>query len=175
MKFYVERIICDSYDKVEKHLFTFNPNSQNTKAFNEKILAVNDMYGWLYEQGILKRISFEFKDYSDVTYFAFDVEDLKPYRSQMERCGIKNAKLAVVHIFDIQYTPCFYSGAIELSWTMQTYRDNGGCAGRSWECELIRHLDNKSAFEIWKTKEEKGVKEAIKQAFIVNDFEPSDL
>lgn len=170
-----KRIICDSYDKFEKHLLSNEFNKQNIDDFNKKISAVNNMYGWLYNQGILKKISFEFKDYSDVTYFAFDVEDLKPYRSQMECCGIQDAMLAVEHIFDVKYSPCLFSGAIELGWTMQTYRDNGGCIGKSWECELCKHLDGKSLHEIAKTRKEKGVKEAVKQAFSMYSFEPSDL
>lgn len=167
----MERIIVDSYIKGEKQLWTAAP----AEEFNRKIVAVNDMYGWLYAQGILKKVSFEFKDYSDVSFFAVDVKELSPYRAAMEQSGVKNARLAVEHIFDVEYTPCLYSGAIELSWTMFSYRDFDGTVGRSWECELCRHLDAVGVTDVAEIKDEKGIKEAVKYAFEISGFEPSDL
>jgi len=166
------RIISDVYCKDEKGVWDLNPENPKNQEFNRKIVAVNDMYGWLYEKGILRNVSFEFKDYPESTYFALDVKDLEPYRSEMEKCGVKDAELAVHHIFDKEYTPCIYSGAIELGWTMLTYRDTGGCIGKSWETEFVKHLSGNAAHEIYVLQNEKGVKAAVSKAFEFAEFEP---
>ena len=171
----MERIICDSYSKGEKNLFKFNPDSLDTQKFNQKIAAVNNMYGWLYDQGILQKVAFEIRDYSDVTYFAFDAKDLESYRDEMMQSGVQDADLAVAHIFDVDYQPCIYSGTIELSWTMRSYRDFDGTVGRSWECDLIRHLNSSAVLDVEAVKNEKGIKEAVKLMFELSGFEPSDL
>jgi GNAT superfamily N-acetyltransferase len=168
---FMERIICDSYQKGDKHLFDDDPNTE----FNQKIMAVNNMYGWLYEKGILRKVSFEFKDYSDITFFAFDAKELLPYRKAMEASGIDGAKLATEHIFDAEYSLCKYSGAIELSWTMFTYRDFGGTISRSWETDLCRHLNSPAVLDIRKAREQQGIKEAVKLSFELSGFEKSDL
>lgn len=167
----IERIICDCYEKQEKHIFGSDPNT----SFNQKILAVNNMYGWLYNKGILKEISFEFRNYSDIAYFAFDVADLEKYREAMMESGVEGAELAIQHIFDEKYSPCHYSGAIELGWTMMSYRDFSGTVSRDWECELSRHLDACTVLDVEKIKEEKGVKEAVRAMFEFSGFDPSDL
>lgn len=166
-----ERIICDNYQKGKKHIFGDDPNA----PFNQKIVAVNNMYGWLYNEGILKEISFELKDYSDITYFAFDVADLKKYRKMMEESGVEGAELAVQHIFDEKYSPCHYSGAIELSWTMMSYRDFGGTVGRDWECELSRYLASCAVLDVAEIRKKDGVKAAVKAMFDLSGFDPSDL
>ena len=171
----MERIIVDSLTKGEKRIWDLDKDDPRNQEFNRKIVAVNDMYAWLYAQGILRKVSFEFKDYSDSTYFALDVEDLKLYRRVMEQSGVKNADIAAQHIFDVEYSPCLFSGAIELSWTMFSYRDFDGTVGRSWECELCRHLDAVGVTDVAQIKDEKGIKEAVKHAFKISGFEPSDL
>lgn len=170
----MERIICDSFVKDEVKLWDLEPESVNTKTFNRKILAVNNMYMWLYEQGILDKIAFEMKDYTNITYFAFDVKNLEPYRNAMENCGVEDAAIAVQHIFDEKYSPCLYSGAIELTWTMFSYRDIDGTVGRSWECELCRHLNAGAVLDVGDIKEKQGVKAAVKHVFELSGFEPSN-
>lgn len=167
----MERIICDNYQKNGKHLFGEDP----TTEFNQKIVAINNMYGWLYEKGILEKRSFEFKDYSDITYFALDAQDLLPYRSAMEASGVEGAELATRHIFDVEYSPCLYSGAIELAWTMFSYRDFDGTVSRSWENELCRHMNSSAVLDVRKMKDERGVKEAVKLSFELSGFEKTDM
>lgn len=171
----MERIICDSFDKERAPVWKFDAESPKTKEFNRKIKAVNNMYDWLYEKGILEKISFEFKDYSDATYFSFDVKDLEPYRKDMENAGFEDTTLAVKHIFDIDYAPCIFTGAIELAWHMSTYRNIAGCVGSSRECSLVKQFNNKAASEVLSIKKDKGIKEAVKHAFVLAEFEPSDL
>lgn len=166
------RIISDTYIKGEKRIWDLDMDNPKNQEFNRKIIAVNEMYGWLYEKGILRQASFEFKDYSDVSFFALDVKDLEPYRSVMEQCGLKDAALAVHHIFDKEYTPCLYSGAIQLGWTMSTYRDVDGCIGRSWETDLIQHLNVGPIYDVLALQKEKGVKAAVSKAFELSEFEP---
>lgn len=171
----MERIICDTYVKGEKHVWSSDKDNPSNQEFNRKILAVNEMYGWLYEKGILRDISFEFKDYSDVTFFALDVKDLEPYRVDMAASGLKDVDVALQHIFDEYYTPCEYSGAIELGWTMRGYRDVDGTVSRSWECGLVKGLNTGSAYDVLSALEEHGVKAAVKAAFEFAGFEPSDI
>lgn len=171
----MERIICDTYVKGEKHTWSADKDDWSNQEFNRKILAVNAMYGWLYEKGILRDVSFEVRDYSDVTFFALDAKDLEPYREQMAASGLKDADVALWHIFDEYYTPCEYSGAIELGWTMMGYRDVDGCVGRSWECGLIKGLESGTVHDIQAVLYAKGVKEAVRAAFMAAGFEPSDI
>ncbi len=161
------RIICDTYTKGDKHLWGDNPHDE----FNQRIDAVNRMYGWLYEKGILNDVSFEFKDYEDAVYFAVDAKDLEPYRKEMEAAQIEGAALATRHIFDQDYTPCTYSGAIELGWTMMSYRDVDGCVGRSWECGLVKGLNTEGIYTVAKVRDEYGPKAAVKALFAQFDWD----
>lgn len=163
------RIISDSYIKGEKQIWGDDPKD----AFNQKILAVNNMYGWLYQQGILEKVSFVFKDYAEGTHFALNAKDLEPYRREMEECGAESAALAVHHIFDEEYTPCVYSGAITLGWTMSTYRDVDGCVGRSWECDLIKCLNTEGIYDIANIRDEQGVKAAVVALYSQFDWNPT--
>lgn len=163
----MERVICDIYFKGEKKLFGEDP----TTPFNQKIEAVNNMYGWLYDSGILKNISFKYEDLNDSTYFAFDAENLKPYRKEMESCLFTGAELACRHIFDEKYSPCLYSGAIQLGLPMQTYRDNSGTVSRSWECDLVQTLNTVNADEIYHILKEKGPAEAVTAVFDKYDWD----
>jgi len=153
----MSRIISDTYVKQNKQIWGEDPNTE----FNRKILSVNNMYGWLYEKGILEKTSFVFKDYEGTAYFAVNAKDLLPYREQMEKAEIGGAALAVQHIFDEPYTPCIYSGAIELGWTMRSYRSVDGCVGSSWECGLIQCLNIDGIYKIAEIKDELGVKAAV--------------
>ena len=166
-----KRIICDCYTKKEKRLLGDDPNT----PFNQKIVSVNNMYGWLYKEGILEKVAFEFKDYSDCTYFAFDVADLLPFREKMTESGVEDFACAIQHIFDENYSPCEYCGAITLGYLMQTYRDFDGTVSRGWECYLCENLASHTVLDVCQTKEEKGTKEAVKAAFDFAGFEPSDI
>lgn len=168
----IPRILCDQYDKGEKSIWDLDPDHPSTQEFNRKILAANRMYKWLYEQGILKSVSFEFKDYSNITYFALDTAELRPYRSQMENSGALDAGLAVHHIFDEKYTPCFYSGAFQIGWTMMTYRDTDGMVSQSWECGLVKQLQTSDVLEVLNIQRQKGVKAAVHAAFEICGFIP---
>lgn len=156
-----QRIICDKYIKSKKRIW----GNDADNPFNKKIVAVNNMYAWLYNQGILKEVSFEYIDDPDATYFAFDTESLKPYKDLMEHSGVVESALSIKHIFEEKYTPCLYTGAIELSWTMSTYRDNCGCVGKSWECCLARSFDNQAVQKAIEVKQNDGVKAAVSMLF----------
>lgn len=157
----MSRIISDTYIKQNKQTWGDDPNS----LFNRRILAVNNMYGWLYEKGILEKVSFVFKDYDGTAYFALNASDLLPYRKEMEKAQIDGAALAVRNIFDEPYTPCVYSGAIELGWTMSTYRSVDGMVGRSWECGMIQHLNTEGIYKISDIRDKLGVKAAVKALY----------
>lgn len=167
----MERIISDCYYKVDKPLLGPDPNTE----FNQTVSAVNAMYGWLYDQGILEKVSFAFKDYSNVSYFALDAKDLIPFRAQMERSGIYNAQKAVYAIFDEPYKPCLYSGTIEPGWTMATYREVDGSVGRSWETNLIQHLNTKGIYEVYDVLKNKGSRSAASRMFDLHTWFPSDI
>lgn len=156
-----ERIISDVYEKKDKRMYGDDP----TTPFNQRVLAVNAMYGWLYAKGILKAEAFAFVDYDDAVFFAMDVNDLLKYRAEMEASGCNNAALAVRYIFDEEYTPCIYSGAFQPGWLMHTYRDCGGCVGRSWECDMVKHLRGGPANEVAEERRTNGVKAAVKKLY----------
>ena len=166
----MDRILSDTFVKIEKKIYGDDPST----PFNQRILAVNEMYGWLYDRGILKNVSFVFKDFSDCTYFALDVKDLIPYRKNMEESGCKQADLAVQFIFDKEYTPCLFSGAFELGWMMNTYREfYKGSISRSWECDMVKHLPSSIAHDISKLRKEMGIKESVKAVYSHFNWEPS--
>lgn len=156
----MSRIICDAYYK-EKKLFGDNVQDE----FNQRISAVNQMYGWLYEKGILEKVCFEFHVFSNGVCFAFDTKDLEPYREEMAKSGFLGSVVAIRHIFDEPYSPCHYSGVIQPGWTMATYRDVDGIVDRSWECDLIKGLNTETIYAINKVKEERGIREAVKSLF----------
>ena len=83
------------------------------------------------------------------------------------------AALAVRYIFDEPCRPCIYSGAIELGWTMNTYRSVDGCVGRSWECSLIQELNTKAIYDIGDIRKEKGIKAAVKALYEKMDWNPT--
>lgn len=153
-----ERIIHDVYQKNKVSQFGDDPST----PFNTKVRAVNDMYGYLYNKGILKKESFVSKDYPDTFYFAVNTKALKPYREEMLNSGIENAELAVKHIFEEEYKPCVYCGAITLGWLMTTYRDTCGTVGRSWECYGCKVFETANVSKVAEVKRAKGVAEAVK-------------
>lgn len=163
------RIICDIYIKKDKKIWGDDIQDE----FNQRILAVNNMYGWLYEKGILEKASFEFKDYEEASYFALDAKDLLLYRSEMEKSGVTGAALATRHIFDEPYTPCSYSGAIELSWTMSSYRSVDGCVDRSWECGLVKNLDTTGIYDVAEVRDAQGVRAAVHALFSQFNWKPT--
>lgn len=73
--------------------------------------------------------------------------------------------LACWRIFDQTCWPCQYSGAIQLGCAMNTYRDNCGCVGRSWEIELVKVLNSAGVGEVLKIKQKRGVKAAVLHLF----------
>lgn len=153
-----ERVINDVYHKNESPQFGDDPAT----PFNTRVRAVNDMYGYLYNKGILKKESFVSKDYSDALYFAINTKGLESYREEMINSGIENAELAVRHIFDEKYDVCVYCGAITLGWLMVTYRDTCGCVGKSWECSGCKHFENSAVSKVAEVRRAKGVMEAVK-------------
>lgn len=164
-----DRILCDSYSKSGKHIFGDDPNTE----FNKQILRINEAYGWLYDKGILERVSFVFKDYKDTTYFALDTNALAPYRKQLEESGLPDASLSANLIFDRYIQPCTYSGAIQLGWTMFSYRDVDGVVGRSWECDLIKALNTDGIYKVAEVMDKDGVKAAVQNLFSLFDWEPT--
>ena len=157
----MERIIVDSYVK------NFAPSADEflTQEFIDRIVAVNTAYGYLYEKGILQKVAFEYVQQDENIYFAIDANDLLSYRKELEAAEIPNIALATREIFDEHYTPCLYSGAIELTWTMATHRDFDGTVERSWEIEPCRHLESNQVLDVREVLESKGVKEAVKYVF----------
>lgn len=154
------RIICDAYSQ-NKQIF----GNDIHNPLNQRILAVNNMYRWLHENGILEKESFILKGYPKGIAFAVDVAKLLPYRKEMENCQVPGAALAVRHIFDESYTPCMYSGTIQPGGVMSTYRDVDGCVDKSWECDLIKGLNTETIYEVNRIKEEQGIQAAVKALF----------
>lgn len=162
----MERIIMDSFIKQNKRIY----GEDKDHVFNQRILAVNQMYGWLYNQGILEKVAFAYQDCPKEVVFAIDAKDLEPYRRNMEESRVPDAALAVQHLLDEPYTPCVYSGAIQMGWLMDSYRDVDGIVGRSWECDLVKFLNEKAVNEIAGVRENEGVKAAVQKTFSYYDW-----
>ncbi len=131
----------------------------------QRAISVNRMYRWLYDNGILEEQSFRFKDCGDKVYFALDVKQLEPYREQMLNCGNNGAAMAVESIFDLDYLPCRFCGAFQLTWTMNYYRDNGGCVGPSHECAVCATLGNSEANKVHEILNKDGSVAAVKYLY----------
>jgi len=165
----MERILCDFLVKGEKTVLQI----KGAEELDRQFVAVNEMYRWLYLQGLLKECSFFYRDYADGVFFALDVEGLKPYRGQMERSGVEDASYAAELIFDTEITPCLYSGAIQLSCLMQTYREVDGCVGRSWECSLVQSLETSAAEAVLSSQRRCGVVGAVRRACSLTQWNPA--
>ena len=149
----MERILVDTYEKGEFHFRT------------EQMKAINEMYDWLYKNGILKKVAFRWKDYPSTTTFALDIADLANYRREMEQAEIPNAAVITSWIFDEDYGRCRYSGSFQLTSPMVTYREVSGCVGRSFEIDLIEYSTNETCFHIRDIKDNHGVRVAIENLF----------
>ena len=165
------RIINDYHEKESDFVFDEKIMS---KEHYDRIRAVREMYAFLYEKGILKEVSFEYRDYSDETIFALDAENLEPYRNEMINSGTYKAELAVKYIFDAKFTPCRFCGGLTLSQPMLTYRDNCGCIGRSWECDLCEYLNVDDLSKISRIKRKKGSKAAVSALWKLIKWEDED-
>lgn len=133
--------------------------------FNKRVAAIKRMYTFLYKKGILKEVSFEYKDDGKEACFALHVAKLLPYKERMLNSGVEDAPLATETIFCEKYTPCVHCGSVSLSWTMRTYRDNSGCVGRSWECDLCQHINNKYLPPIVNERKQHSAKNAVGTAW----------
>lgn len=165
-----ERIICDVYIK---HCSVKDMYGESEEDRQCEFFAVNDMYGWLYSQGILKEVCFEFKDYDEGTFFAMDAVELETYRAKMEAANTYNTELATRLIFEEKATPCTYSGAICLTWPMDTYRNVDGCVGRSWECALAQLQNVATISAIAEVQRKEGPKEAVRELFRRHCWKPA--
>ena len=157
----MNKIIVDSFIKER----TLTVDEYYTKEFVNRVNAVNAAYGYLYEKGILKKVSFEYLEFDGCVMFALDTDTLLPYREEMEASGFQGMDTACSHIFDQEYTPCLYSGAVELTWTMSTYREFDGTTERSWEIEPCRHMDSDQVLDVLEIRQKQGVCEAVKYIF----------
>ena len=158
----LERFISDFYCKNGKIL----PDGPGYgDEANRIINAIHRMYGWLYEQLILAEVAFVYKDYTDVVYFAFNAFDITRYRTAMETSGLEDADLACRYIFDEKRIPCRFSGAIELTAPMKTFRSVNDVVSSSWECMLVRHLNTEAAYEVLNVFKERGAKAAIQATY----------
>lgn len=165
------RVINDFYKKDAEYNFDERIMSEN---FYNRTKAVREMYEYLDQKGILKTASFEYFTNDYGTSFAVDTKDLECYREEMLNSGTYMPELAVRWIFDEEVTPCIFCGAIKLSWTMLTYRDNCGCVGKSWECGMCNEVDGRFASKIAEIRKKEGVKAAVSAHWADIDWERVD-
>ena len=159
-------VICDIYEKDKKHIFGDDP----ALPVNQRLIEVNNMYAWLYNRGILEKISSFYKNYDTATYFSFETRDLRPYMAEMVNSGVEGMELAMKCLLYSETAPCLYSGTIQPGYIMSTYRDNCGCVGRSHECMLIQELDTASVHFIYSMKEKYGIHTAVDLLFRISLF-----
>lgn len=157
-----ETIVVDYYNKNGAELYP-----ANYQGLNDRIQIMHDFYGWMYKSGILQKVSFEYREYDDVVFFAFDANKLA------EVVNANNHPPTTAVVFKIIFggiAPCNMTGAIQPGAVMSTYRDNHGCVGRSHECTLVQKLDTYTCGLIYDEKKTCGVVDAVKLAFSLYCF-----
>lgn len=155
-----ERIICDCYLKGVNV-----PSPDSNIIANREFAAVNKMYGWLYQEGILMKQAFAARDYQHVCHFGIDARDLAQYRAAMLASGIDDAALAVDILLDRDVTPCMYSGAITPGQPMATHRSTDTIVSKSWECSMMQLFSSEGANEILEISQRDCVKSAVATMF----------
>ena len=122
----------------------------------------------MYKAGVLQKVSFEYREYDDVVFFAFDANDIADFVNT----NINNPTVtaAVSKIIFGGIAPCNMTGALQPGAVMSTYRDNHGCVGRSHECTLAQKLDTYACGLIYDEKKTCGVVDAVKLAFSLYCF-----
>lgn len=138
---------------------------------NTAMLACQDMFRWLYQKGLLEKVSFLFLKRDTIAEdicFALDTDKLLPYKQQMLDSGVKNSLISCNEIFGPK-TKSRFSGAVTLNHPMLNYRNNGGCVGRSLETASEQCLDLKTLNLIRKISEKHGTIEAVKSLWDLVD------
>lgn len=149
------RIICDYYWKGPKNIQENHP----------EVIAIHDIYEWLYNNGILMKEASVAKDYDTGCHFCLNAAKLEPYRQQMLDCGIMNAALAVEILLDRPIAPCRFTGSITLSGPMASYRSVDGIVSSSWECYMIQFFDIEGAMEVYDVLQRDGAEAAVAAMF----------
>lgn len=104
--------------------------------------------------------------------FAYITLDL----GKVSKRHIKNFRLNLLLDGTFPLKRCFYCGCYYITYHLYTYRDNGGCIGRSYECISCRNLSNKSVCEIHNVSQKLGVRNAKEyQLKILRDEEGYSL
>ena len=158
-----ETIIVDYYNKNGAELYP-----TKYQGLNDRIQLMHDFYGLMYKAGVLQNVSFEYREYDDVVFFAFDANDIADFVNTNINNPIVTAAVSKIIFGGI--APCNMTGAIQPGAVMSTYRDNNGCVGRSHECTLAQKLDTYACGLIYDEKKTCGVVDAVKLAFSLYCF-----
>ena len=159
-----DKIIVDFYNKNGAELYP-----TNYQGLNDRIQLMHDFYEMMYKAGVLQKVSFEYREYNDVVFFAFNANDI----AEFVNANLDNPTVtaAVSKIIFGGIAPCNMTGAIQPGAVMSTYRDNNGCVGRSHECTLVQLLDTYACGLIHDEKKTCGVVDAVKLAFSLYCFQ----
>ena len=159
-----DKIIVDFYNKNGAELYP-----TNYQGLNDRIQLMHDFYEMMYKAGVLQKVSFEYREYNDVVFFAFNANDI----AEFVNANLDNPTVtaAVSKIIFGGIAPCNMTGAIQPGAVMSTYRDNNGCVGRSHECTLVQLLDTYACGLIHDEKHNCGVVDAVKLAFSLYCFQ----
>lgn len=159
-----DKIIVDFYNKNGAELYP-----TNYQGLNDRIQLMHDFYEMMYKAGVLQKVSFEYREYNDVVFFAFNANDI----AEFVNANLDNPTVtaAVSKIIFGGIAPCNMTGAIQPGAVMSTYRDNNGCIGRSHECTLVQQLDTYACGLIHDEKHNCGVVDAVKLAFSLYCFQ----
>jgi hypothetical protein len=130
---------------------------------------MHDFYGLMYKEDILKNVSFEYREYDDVVFFAFNANNIADFVNANLDNPIVTAAVSKIIFGGI--APCNMTGAIQPGAVMSTYRDNHGCVGRSHECSIVQKLDTYACGLIYDEMKNCGVVDAVKLAFSLYCFQ----
>ena len=177
-KEYLQRHFSKEPSKFEGDTMIVDDGVIINKKFDntdKQTAACRNMFRWLYQKGILEKVSFLFDEYKKESgeikevKFALDTTELLPYKEQMEKSGIKNWNLAVDAIFDKNAKGSQFSGAISLCHPMLSYRVNR-CVCKFWKSYSEHVVASRAMLDlIHKISIRHGANEAVKSLWDIND------
>lgn len=149
---YNDIVVTDFYSK----------EPTNTNAYRQ---AINELYKVLYHTGVLKEISFEYRDYDEHTYFACYKTDL------LEMAKAMNIPTIALAIDAIEASAtCHYTSAIQPGYNMTTYRDVSGCVSRVREVWYTQNLANEACYVLFNELHNNGNRCCIELLFKLMAF-----
>ena len=143
----------------------FYCKGSDAKLNNPYFKAVNDLYAVMYKTGILQKISFEYHDYEEYTYFACYKNDVIEIAKTMPLDNIDFA-LEAINKCD----QCAWTRAIQPGISMVSYRDISGCITKIRELWYTQQFINEAVEFLFEERHNNGTRCCIELLFKLMSF-----